>query len=106
MAHVWVRLSLEVQFHCRAVRYDNIYGEIKILSFHTMFYRFYRGVAKYIVSGNTFSSFEWLIFIRRPRDVKDRLTQVENDQPGHNEKLVPKWRTTSVAWSCVLNMQI
>ncbi len=41
----------------RAVRYDDIYrmDEIKSLSFHIMFYR---GVAKYIVSGKTFSSFE------------------------------------------------
>ncbi len=44
----------------RAVRYDDIYrmDEIKSLSFHIMFYRLYHGVAKYIVSGNTFSSFE------------------------------------------------
>ncbi len=44
----------------RAVRYDDIYriDEIKNLSFHIMFYRLYRGVAKYIVSGNIFSSFE------------------------------------------------
>ncbi len=40
--------------------YDDIYrmDEIKSISFHIMFYRLYRGVAKYIVSGNTFSSFE------------------------------------------------
>ncbi len=46
----------------RAVRYDDIYrmDEIKSLSFHIMFYRLYRGVAKYIVSGNIFSSFELL----------------------------------------------
>ncbi len=46
----------------RAVRYDDMYrmDEIKSLSFHIMFYRLYRGVAKHIVSGNTFSSFEWL----------------------------------------------
>ncbi len=45
---------------CKAVRYDDIYrmDEIKSLSFHIMFYRVYRGVAKYIVSGNTVSSFE------------------------------------------------
>ncbi len=44
----------------RAVRYDDIYrmDEIKSLLFHIMFCRLYRGVAKYIVSGNTFSSFE------------------------------------------------
>ncbi len=34
--------------------------EIKSLSFHIMFYRLFRGVAKYIVYGNTFSSFGWL----------------------------------------------
>ncbi len=41
----------------RAVRYDDIYrmDEIKRLSFHIMFYRLFRGVAKYIVSGNIFS---------------------------------------------------
>ncbi len=46
----------------RAVRYDDIYqiDEIKSLSFHIMFYRLFCGVAKYIVSGNTFSSFELL----------------------------------------------
>ncbi len=43
----------------RAVRYDDIYrmDKIKSLSFHIMFYRLFRGVAKYIVYGNTFSSF-------------------------------------------------
>ncbi len=46
----------------RAVRYDDIYwmDEIKSLSFHIMFYHLFRGVVKYIVYGNTFSSFEWL----------------------------------------------
>ncbi len=41
----------------RAVRYDDIYrmDEIESLSFHIIFYRLYRGVAKYIVSGNNFS---------------------------------------------------
>ncbi len=55
----WIRS--ETKQHCvRAVRYDDIYrmDEIKSLSFHIMFYRLYRGVAKYIVSSNTFSSFE------------------------------------------------
>ncbi len=44
----------------RAVRYDDIYqmDEIKSLSFHIMFYSLFCGVAKYIVCGNTFSSFE------------------------------------------------
>ncbi len=41
----------------RAVRYDDIYrmDEIKSLSFHIMFYRLFRGVAKYIVYSNTFA---------------------------------------------------
>ncbi len=41
----------------RAVRYDDIYrmDEIKSLSFYIMFYHLFRGVAKYIVYGNTFS---------------------------------------------------
>ncbi len=44
----------------KAVRYDDIHrmDEIKSLSFHIMFYRLFRDVAKYIVYGNTFSSFE------------------------------------------------
>ncbi len=47
-------------YSTRAVRYDDIYrmDEIKSLSFHIMFYRLFRGFAKYIVYGNTFSSFE------------------------------------------------
>ncbi len=52
--------AVEKRYNSRAVRYDDIYrmDEIKSISFHIMFYRLYRGVAKYIVSGNTFSSFE------------------------------------------------
>ncbi len=45
----------------RAVRYDYIYrmDKIKSLSLYIMlFYRLFCGVAKYIVYGNTFSSFE------------------------------------------------
>ncbi len=43
----------------KKLRYDDIYrmDEIKSISFHIMFYHLYRGVAKYIVYGNTFSSF-------------------------------------------------
>ncbi len=75
--------------------------EIKSLSFHIMFYRLFRGVAKYIVCGNTFSSFSvTAIFIcRPPRGVKGR----QNDQPGQNQELVPKRGTTSVEWSRVFN---
>ncbi len=55
-------ISESTDIRSRAVRYDDIYrmDEIKSLSFHIMFYRLFRGVAKYIVYGNTFSSFEWL----------------------------------------------
>ncbi len=66
-----------------------------------MFYRLFRGVEKYIVYGNTFSSFEWLrsLYAAPPRGVKRR----QNDRPGQNEELVPKRGTTSVtlAWSRV-----
>ncbi len=50
---------LSIDITVRAVRYDDIYrmDEIKSLSFHIMFYHLYHGVAKYIVYGNTFSSF-------------------------------------------------
>ncbi len=60
----YVQIGPKVSIFCvatiRAVRFDDIYrmDEIKSLSFHIMFYRLYCGVAKYIVSGNTFSSFE------------------------------------------------
>ncbi len=41
----------------RAVQYDDIYrmDTIKSILFHIMFYRLFRGVAEYIVSGKTFS---------------------------------------------------
>ncbi len=47
-------LNINNVYAYRAVRYDDIYrmDEIKSLSFHIMFYR---GVAKYIVYGKTFS---------------------------------------------------
>ncbi len=55
---------MSICFHisCRAGRYDDIYrmDEIKSLLFHIMLYRLFRGVAKYIVYGNTSSSFGWL----------------------------------------------
>ncbi len=65
------------------MRYDYIYrmDEIKSLSFHIMFYRLFRGVAKYIASGNTFSSFEWLRSLYAAHDGtwrRDRKTT----QPG------------------------
>ncbi len=57
--YVYMHLTLnQTLILTRAVRYDDIYrmDEIKSLSFHIMFYRLFRGVAKYIVYG-TFSSF-------------------------------------------------
>ncbi len=72
--------------------------EIKSLSFHIMFYRLFCGVAKYIVYSNTFSSFEWL---RSLYAAHHGVWRRQNDQPGHNQKLVPKQGTTSVAWSRV-----
>ncbi len=104
---MWIFILNSTNIWNRAVRYDDIYrmDEIKSLSFHIMFYHLYRGVAIYIVSRNvnTFSLFEWLRSLDAcpPRDVKERQKQVENEQPGQNEELVPKWRTTSVAWSRV-----
>ncbi len=53
-----------------------------------MFYYSFRGIAKYIVYGNTFSSFEWLRSLyATSRGVKGRQKQVKNDQPGLNEGL-------------------
>jgi len=49
-----------------------------------MFYRLYRGVAKNIVYGNAILSFEWLQSLY---GMKER----QNDQPGQNAELVPKW---------------
>ncbi len=87
----------------RAGRYDDMHriDEIKSISFHIMFYRLFRGAAKYIVYGNTFSSFSLsdcdLYTSPTTGDVKRR----QNDQPGQNKELVPKRGTTSVAWSRV-----
>ncbi len=91
----------------RAGRYDDIYrmDEIKSLSFHIMLYRLFRGVAKYIVYGNTFSSFGWLRSLHattgREGETEAGGSEQEHDQPGQNEELVPKWGTTSVAWTRV-----
>ncbi len=65
------------------MRYDDIYrmDEIKSLSFHIMFYRLYRGVAKYIVYSNTFLSFEWL---------RSLYAAHHGTQPGQNQELVTK----------------
>ncbi len=64
----------------RAVRYDDIYrmDEIKSLSFHIMFYRLFRGVAKYITV--LFHHLDDCDLYTPPRGVKRRQKQVENDQ--------------------------
>ncbi len=68
----------------RAVRYDDIYrmDEIKSLV-HVIFYRLFRGVAKYIVYLNTFSSFEWLRSLyavwRGQNDHKTRSSLLNED---------------------------
>ncbi len=91
----------------RAVRYDDIYrmDEIKSLSFHILLYRLFRGVAKYIVYGNTFSSFGWLRSLHattgREGETEAGGSEQEHYQPGQNEELVPKRGTTSVAWTHV-----
>ncbi len=74
--------------------------EIKSLSFHIMFYRLFRGVTKYIVYGNTLSSFS-LIDCDLYTPPTTGCDGRQNDQPGQNEELVPKRGTTSVAWSRV-----
>ncbi len=66
-----------------------------------MLYRLFRGVAKYIVYGNTFSSFGWQRSLQGTTGVKGSQKQVENDQPGQNKELVSKRGTTSVAWTRV-----
>ncbi len=88
----------------RAVRYDDIYrmDKIKSLSFHIMLYRLYRGVAKYIVSGNRLP-FHHLsdCDLYTPPTTGREAGGDENNQPGHNQVLAPKRGTTSVAWSRV-----
>ncbi len=77
--------TLSTQMKPRAGPYDEIYqlDEIKSLLFHIMFYRLFRGVAKYIVSGKTFSSFEWLRSLprvwRRQNDHKTRSSLLNED---------------------------
>ncbi len=84
------KVTCSVNIHdSRAVRYDDTYrmDEIKSISFHLMFYRLYRGVAKYIVSGNTFASFECDLYtpLTTGREGETEAGGDENDQPGHNE---------------------
>ncbi len=88
--------------YCRAVRYDDIYrmDEIKSISFHIMLCRLFRVVAKYIVYGNTFSSFGWLPSLHATTG-REGETEPGEERPEQNEQLVPKRGTTSVAWTCI-----
>ncbi len=53
--------------------------EIKSLLFHIMFYRLFRGVAKYIVYGNTFSSFLLSVWVHDPGCLHDPSAHAHND---------------------------
>ncbi len=70
------------------MRYDDIYrmDEIKSLSFHIMFYRLFHGVAKYIVYGNTFSSFGWLRSLHATTG-REGKTEPGGERPELNEGL-------------------
>ncbi len=89
------------------MRYDDIYrmDEIKSLSFHIMLYRLFCGVTKYIVYGNTFSSFGWLRSLHattgREGESRSTISQDKTRSSFLNEELVPKRGTTSVAWTRV-----
>ncbi len=108
---MWTACDLIITGHCldhesssealvcirvRAGRYDDIYrmDEIKSLSFHIMFCSLFRGVAKYIVYSNTFSSFS-LSDCDLYTPPTTRRDGRQNDQPGQNEELVTKRGTTS-----------
>ncbi len=51
-----------------------------------MFYRLFRGVAKYIVYGNTFSSFVWLRSLHATTG-REGETEAGGEQPELNEGL-------------------
>ncbi len=72
----------------RAVRYEDIYrmDEIKSLSFHIMFYHLFSGVAKYIVYGNTFSSFEWLHLYTPPTTGHEGETETGGERPARTQR--------------------
>ncbi len=63
-------------FPNRAVQYDDIYrmDEIKSLSFHIMFYRLFRGVAKYIVYGVTYIGRNSTLQVTRRGAAKESAT--------------------------------
>ncbi len=51
-----------------------------------MFYRLFRGVAKYIVYGNTFSSFGWLRSLHATTG-REAETEAGGERPELNEGL-------------------
>ncbi len=75
----------------RAVRYDDIYrmDEKKVYCFIFMFYRLFRGVAKYIVYG-TFSSFGWLRSLHATTG-REGETEAGGERPELNEGLSVAW---------------
>ncbi len=56
--------------------------EIKSLSFHIMFYRLYRGVAKYIVYSNTFLSLSDCDLYTLPTTGREGETEAARTKPG------------------------
>ncbi len=74
----------------RAGRYDDMYwiDEIKSLSFHIMFYRLFRGVAKYIVYCNTFSSFSLsdCDFYTPPTTGREAETETGGERPARTKQ--------------------
>ncbi len=96
MNNTHVIAYINIHMH-RAVRYDDMYriDEIKSLSFHIMLYRLFRGVAKYIVYGNTFHHLSDCDLYTPPPHGGG-----ETERP-QNQELVTKRGTTSVAWSHV-----
>ncbi len=69
----------------RAGQYDDMYRIDESLSFHIMFYRLFRGVAKYIVYGNIFSSFslsDYNLFTPPTTGCKGETERPARTKPG------------------------
>ncbi len=61
-------------------------GGVLIYAVRCMFYRLFRGVAKYIVYGNTFSSFGWLRSLHATMGCEGG-TEAGGERPELNEGL-------------------
>ncbi len=89
------------------MRYDDIYqmDEIKSLSFHIMFYCFYIVLSQNtlfpVIPVHHLSDCDLYMPPTTGREGETEAGGDENDQLGHNQELVPKRCTTSVAWSSV-----